>query len=202
MGCSPSPKNRGEFRARNVCLALGRRGTPNKLNVPGEERSKVAYSLLDAQSFRDRHVLVVGGGDSAVEAALGLAKTSGNRVTISYRREAFFHLKARNESRLRDALESGRMTALLSSEVLEIGERRVRSRHAQRRQRASRAHRERRRARAGRRHAALPTAREERDLVRSCLAQEGRAQSPMRAPASRKRCWWRSDSRWQSAPGS
>lgn len=117
--------NRGEFRARNVCLALGRRGTPNKLNVPGEERSKVAYSLLDAQSFRDRHVLVVGGGDSAVEAALGLAEQPGNRVTISYRREAFFRLKARNESRLRDALESGRMTALLSSEVLEIGEQHV-----------------------------------------------------------------------------
>jgi len=63
----------GEVRARNVCLAVGRRGTPRKLGVPGEEQAKVAYSLLDAHSYQGRRILVVGGGDSAVEAALGLA---------------------------------------------------------------------------------------------------------------------------------
>ena len=71
----------GSFTAKNVCLALGRRGIPRKLGVPGEELSKVAYSLLDANSYQNRRVLVVGGGDSAVEAAMGLAEQPGNRVT-------------------------------------------------------------------------------------------------------------------------
>jgi len=110
----------GEFRTRHVCLALGRRGTPNKLGVPGEALQKVAYSLLDAHSFRDRRVLVVGGGDSAVEAAIGLAEQPGNQVAISYRREAFFRLKARNESRLAESLASGKLRAILSSDVLRI----------------------------------------------------------------------------------
>lgn len=108
------------YEARNVCLALGRRGTPRKLGVPGEELPKVAYSLLDAQSYRDRRILVVGGGDSAVEAALGLSEQPGNRVSLSYRRGSFSRIKARNEVRLLEALEAGRIEALLESEVLEI----------------------------------------------------------------------------------
>ncbi|MFN0243919.1 MAG: NAD(P)-binding domain-containing protein [Planctomycetota bacterium] len=86
----------GRFLARNVCLALGRRGTPRKLGVPGEDLPKVAYSLLDAQSYRGRRILVVGGGDSAVEAALGLADQPDNRVVLSYRRAEFSRLRARN----------------------------------------------------------------------------------------------------------
>jgi thioredoxin reductase len=112
----------GAFVARNVCLALGRRGTPNKLGVPGEELSKVAYSLLDAHSFNDRRILVVGGGDSAIEAALGLAEQPGNEVTLSYRRDSFSRIKARNESRLMEALASGALTALMPSEVAAIDE--------------------------------------------------------------------------------
>jgi thioredoxin reductase len=110
----------GAWRARQVCLALGRRGTPNKLAVPGEELPKVAYSLLDAQSYHGRRILVVGGGDSAIEAALGLAEQPGNEVAISYRREGFFRLKARNEARLMEALADRRIRALLSSEVVRI----------------------------------------------------------------------------------
>jgi len=108
------------WRARAVCLALGRRGTPRKLGVPGEELPKVAYALLDAQAYRGRRILVVGGGDSAVEAALGLAEQPGNEVVVSYRREDFFRLKARNELRLREALAQGRLRALLASEVVRI----------------------------------------------------------------------------------
>jgi len=111
-----------QWMARHVCLALGRRGTPNRLGVPGEELSKVAYSLLDAQSYRGRRILVVGGGDSAVEAALGLAEQPGNEVTLSYRREGFFRLKARNEARLSEALQNGRLSALLASDVERIAE--------------------------------------------------------------------------------
>ena len=112
--------SRGEFRARHVCLALGRRGTPNRLGVPGEDLPKVAYSLLDAQSYRERRILVVGGGDSAIEAALGLAEQPGNQVTLSYRRDGFFRIKARNEANLVQARADGQLEVLLSSEVESI----------------------------------------------------------------------------------
>lgn len=107
-------------RARHVCLALGRRGTPRKLGVPGEELSKVAYSLLDAQSYTDRKILVVGGGDSAVEAAIGLSEQSGNQVTLSYRKAAFNRIKARNELKLLSAIEARSLTVIYSSQVSSI----------------------------------------------------------------------------------
>jgi dihydropyrimidine dehydrogenase (NAD+) subunit PreT len=108
------------LRGHSVCLAMGRRGTPRKLGVPGEEASKVAYGIVDAGGYVDRHVLVVGGGDSAVEAALALAGSGGNRVTLSYRRKALFRLKARNEARLKDGLEKGQLQVLFESDVLGI----------------------------------------------------------------------------------
>ncbi len=79
--------NRAEYIARYVVLAMGRRGNPRKLGVPGEAQAKVMYQLIDAQSYTNAHILVVGGGDSAVEAAIGLARQKGNKVSISYRRE-------------------------------------------------------------------------------------------------------------------
>jgi thioredoxin reductase/Pyruvate/2-oxoacid:ferredoxin oxidoreductase delta subunit len=110
----------GTHRARFVCLALGRRGTPNRLGVPGEDLAKVSYSLLDAHSYRGRRVLVVGGGDSAVETALALAEQDGNEVSISYRREAFFRLRERNRERLERALAEGRLQTLTSTRVTAI----------------------------------------------------------------------------------
>lgn len=112
--------SRGTMRSHAVCLAVGRRGTPRKLGVKGEEASKVAYSLMDAQSFTSRRILVVGGGDSAVEAALGLAEQDGNVVTLSYRRAAFNRLKARNEARVSSAISEGRIQCLYESEVQTI----------------------------------------------------------------------------------
>jgi len=110
------------IEARHVCLALGRRGTPRKLGVPGEDLPKVAYALLDAQSFQGRRILVVGGGDSAVEAALGLAEQPGNRVTLSYRKSNFTRIKARNARRLGEATRDGALDLVLSSRVLAIDE--------------------------------------------------------------------------------
>ena len=110
----------GVVRAESVCLALGRRGTPRKLGVPGENLAKVSYALLDAQSYRGRHVLVVGGGDSAIEAAVGLSEQPGNRVTLSYRKSAFFRLKAKNERAIAAAIEGGRLQVAFESEVLSI----------------------------------------------------------------------------------
>lgn len=110
----------GRTRARNVCLAVGRRGTPRKMDVPGEDLPKVAYSLLDAQGYTHRRILVVGGGDSAVEAALGLSEQPGNQVTLSYRKHDFFRLKARNEVRVRAAIAERAIEVLFESEVEEI----------------------------------------------------------------------------------
>ncbi|MDH3591350.1 MAG: NAD(P)-binding domain-containing protein [Planctomycetota bacterium] len=116
-GCLVVHTDDADVVARHVCLALGRRGTPRKLGVPGEELPKVAYSLLDAHSYRDRRVLVVGGGDSAVEAAMGLAEQPGNRVTLSYRKDGFFRPRAKNYNRLQECLEQDKLEVILESEV-------------------------------------------------------------------------------------
>lgn len=110
----------GTHVARNVILALGRRGTPRKLGVPGEEKEKVAYRLVDAGLYTNNHLLVVGGGDSAVEAALGLAEQPGNTVTLSYRKEAFFRIKPRNRTKLDEAAKRGKLALVMSSNVCEI----------------------------------------------------------------------------------
>ncbi|MDD5303150.1 MAG: NAD(P)-binding domain-containing protein [Elusimicrobia bacterium] len=107
----------GTIRARFVVLALGRRGSPRKLGVPGEESERVLYELEDAATLKGQRILVVGGGDSAVEAALGLAAQAGNQVSLSYRKPEFFRLKSRNEERLRAAVEAGRLRVMLSTEV-------------------------------------------------------------------------------------
>lgn len=117
---------RGLYLSRFVVLALGRRGSPRKLGVPGEERPKVMYQLMDAESYTRQQILVVGGGDSAVEAALGLARQKGNRVTLSYRREKLVRIKKKNDERINALIERGTVTPLFGSEVLEIGEREVR----------------------------------------------------------------------------
>lgn len=114
-----------EFHANHVCLALGRRGTPRKLEVPGEELAKVHYSLIDAHYFQNRHLLVVGGGDSAVEAAMGLAEQPGNIVTLSYRKENFFRLKARNEARLQGCIADGSLKVLFNTQVQSIAQEEV-----------------------------------------------------------------------------
>jgi thioredoxin reductase len=110
----------GDIAARHVVLAIGRRGTPKKLGVPGEELPKVAYGLLDAHSFRGRRIVVVGGGDSAVETALALAEQDGNQVLLSYRREALFRVRERNLARLEEAVAQGRLAVAYQSEVRAI----------------------------------------------------------------------------------
>lgn len=109
-----------EFRARAVVLALGRRGTPRRLGVPGEDLPHVFYDVAEMADFAGRRVLVVGGGDSAIESALGLAAQAGTHVTLSYRGDAFTRLKDRNRTRLDEATGAQRLTVLLHSTVREI----------------------------------------------------------------------------------
>jgi thioredoxin reductase/NAD-dependent dihydropyrimidine dehydrogenase PreA subunit len=110
----------GVTLARFVLLALGRRGTPRKLGVPGEELAKVMYRLVDAESYQNQRILVVGGGDSAAEAALGLARQRGNRVALSYRREKLVRIKKKNEDRITQLLANKRIEGLFCSDVERI----------------------------------------------------------------------------------
>ena len=107
-------------RARAVVLALGRRGTPRRLGVPGEDLPTVFYDIAEMSDFAGRKVLVVGGGDSAIESALGLANQEGTTVTLSYRGDAFSRLKDRNRQRIDAAVAAHKVKVLLKSTVREI----------------------------------------------------------------------------------
>jgi len=110
------------LRSRTVLLCIGRRGTPRKLGVSGEEQPKVVYRLIDPEQYERKHIVVVGGGDSALEAAWSLAAVEGTEVTLSYRNDAFGRAKAKNRESVQSAVDAGRLTVLLSSKVTGIGE--------------------------------------------------------------------------------
>ncbi len=108
------------YSSRAVLLAIGRRGTPRTLGVPGEDKTKVVYRLIDPGQYRGQHVLVVGGGDSALEAAVSIAEEAGTTVTLSYRSEAFSRAKEKNRVKVANAEKSGKLTVMMSSNVKEI----------------------------------------------------------------------------------
>ncbi|MBZ5496743.1 MAG: NAD(P)-binding domain-containing protein [Acidobacteriia bacterium] len=114
--------NKSRYHARRVVLAMGKRGTPRRLGVPGEELGKVAYRLIEAASYQDRNILVVGGGDSALEAAMALAAQDRNRVTLSYRGDNFPRTRERNRTRLEAEEKEGKLRVLRSSQVCKITE--------------------------------------------------------------------------------
>lgn len=116
----------GSYSARSVLLAMGRRGTPRKLEVPGEESAKVTYKLVDPTEFAGRSVLVVGGGDSALEAAISLSEQPGTKVQLSYRSASFSRVKQKNRLMLEQQQSAGRLKVLLNSSVKDISESEVR----------------------------------------------------------------------------
>lgn len=116
----------GVFKTANVLLALGRRGSPRKLDVPGEERSKVVYRVIEPEVFQGQHVLVVGGGNAAVESAFALVDGGAcASVTISYRKNSFARCRQPNRKRIEAEIAAGRLTALTGTQVEEILEDRV-----------------------------------------------------------------------------
>lgn len=121
--------DRTTYLTGSVLLAVGRRGTPRKLDVPGEELEKVVYRLLDPAQYRDKQVLVVGGGDSALEAALAVAEEPGTVVTLSYRNNSFSRVKQKNRERIEAASNSGHLSLLLESTVVDIRPDKVRLGH-------------------------------------------------------------------------
>jgi len=121
--------SRATYRTRSVLLTIGRRGTPRKLGVAGEHLDKVTYRMIDPEQYRGRNVLVVGGGDSAIEAACEIADAGGG-VAISYRGEAFGRAKPANRERIRAAAAEGRLRLLMESTVESIQPKQVALQHA------------------------------------------------------------------------
>lgn len=111
----------GTLRTQRVVLAMGRRGSPRKLGVPGEDGAHVTYRLLDPEQYAGRRCLVVGGGDSAVEAACSLGD-AGAVVHLSYRRDSFGRIKKKNAARLDASVAANQVELVLSSQVRSIDE--------------------------------------------------------------------------------
>ncbi|NQT92349.1 MAG: NAD(P)-binding domain-containing protein [Lentisphaerae bacterium] len=109
-----------ELKGRRVVLAIGQRGNPRKLGVPGEDQEAVYHRLYAPKHYEDEDILVVGGGNSAVEAALTLSKR--NRVVLSYRRAEFARIFKDNERKLNEAVAANRVRVLLNSNVKEFGD--------------------------------------------------------------------------------
>jgi len=112
--------SKNEYRTQKVLLTIGRRGTPRKLGVEGENKPKVVYSLIDPSQYEGQHVLVVGGGDSALEAATSIADESDTTVSLSYRSESFSRAKEKNRNKVIQYQEAGRLNVMMSSNVKKI----------------------------------------------------------------------------------
>lgn len=108
------------YRAKNILLCIGRRGTPRQLDVPGEELPKVVYQLIDSAQYVGQDVLIVGGGDSALEAAIAVAEESNTSVTLCYRGKGFSRAKPKNTEKLQLLENAGRVTVLLEAQPVEI----------------------------------------------------------------------------------
>lgn len=112
--------SKASYTTANILLCIGRRGTPRKLGVPGEEQPKVVYRLTDAEQYRGQSVLVVGGGDSALEAALDLSEQPGAKVTLSCRDPVFDRAKPKNRARVEAAVAAKKLRQVMQSSVQEI----------------------------------------------------------------------------------
>ena len=104
---------------------MGRRGAPRKLGAKGEDLPKTLYQLVDAHSYQNKNLLIVGGGDSAVEAAIGLGRQKGNKVSISYRQAKFARVKKKNEERINELIREKKVRPIFDSNLLEIKEKTV-----------------------------------------------------------------------------
>jgi thioredoxin reductase/Pyruvate/2-oxoacid:ferredoxin oxidoreductase delta subunit len=118
--------SKGIIAARKVVLAIGRRGTPRKMGVPGEELQKVTYGFTDAEQYAGRRVLVVGGGDSALEAAIQIAELGSAEVALSYRGAELSRAREANRNKLTALSEAGQLTLLLPSQIKYVTETEVR----------------------------------------------------------------------------
>jgi thioredoxin reductase/NAD-dependent dihydropyrimidine dehydrogenase PreA subunit len=127
------PQGNGSFKVmtskdeaiicNQVLIAIGRRGTPRKLGVIGEDLPKVYYRLLEPELIRNKNILVVGGGDSAIESAMLLMED--NNVILSYRKEQFARIKTKNKERITQAELEQKIKIIYNSNVIEIKEKTI-----------------------------------------------------------------------------
>ena len=117
--------SKGYFAAGAVLLAIGRRGTPRKLGIPGEELPKVVYRLIDPYQYSGQRVLIVGGGDSALEAAVSIAESCDAQVAICHRGESFARARPKNRDRVEKARRAGRLQVEYNTRVQRIEPRAV-----------------------------------------------------------------------------
>ncbi len=109
-----------EYYAQTVLIAIGRRGTPRKLGVKGEDKMKVAYRLIESERISDKKILVVGGGDSAIESALLLKDK--NEVMLSYRKDKFSRLKPKNRDKIKEAIDTKELQVAYNSNIVCIND--------------------------------------------------------------------------------
>lgn len=117
--------NKSKYTSSKVLLSIGRRGSPRKLGVPGEDKEKVAYRLLEPELVKNKNIVVVGGGDSAIETALLLAENGTNKITLSYRSNSFNRLKPLNLQKIESAIKKNLISAIYESNVVEINDNEV-----------------------------------------------------------------------------
>ncbi len=110
--------NGKDFYSNYILLAIGRRGTPRKLGIPGEESQKVAYRLLEPERISGKKIVVIGGGDSAVESAMLLK--DDNAVILSYRKENFARIKPKNKEKIEEAIADKSLEVVFNSNLTHI----------------------------------------------------------------------------------
>jgi thioredoxin reductase/NAD-dependent dihydropyrimidine dehydrogenase PreA subunit len=122
VSCTKDDGSTVTFRAARVLLAIGKRGTPRELTakVAGVARSKVSYALADARSFEGKRVLIVGLGDSAMEAAIAITRQPGTEVTVSYRGEGFARGRPRNIADIKALVDRRRLRIVFASQVTSV----------------------------------------------------------------------------------
>ncbi len=123
--------SKGTYETSAVLLTIGRRGTPRKLGVEGEDKAKVVYQLKNPEDYQGKHVLIVGGGDSALEAATSIAELGNSTVTISYRSPSFSRAKQKNQTNIAEMAAAGKLSLLMSSTVERITDDSVELRQAE-----------------------------------------------------------------------
>jgi thioredoxin reductase len=107
-------------RARRVVLAMGRRGTPRRLGIPGEDLPNVFYDIVEMEDFAGRRVVIAGGGDSAAESVLGLANQAGTVVHLIHRGETFDRMQPSLQAKLKKAVTERRVNLVLKARIREI----------------------------------------------------------------------------------